>query len=402
MNIDEKKFSRQCVAMLVAGVLLVSGAFGATLVVPDDYSTIQGALDASSSGDTILVKSGRYYENLTLPVHDIVLKSEMGAMETIIDGLASGSVVKFESGSGSGSLLSGFVLTNGDATNYYGGGVHLDNAILTIENCVIIGNKAAPYGGGLRCTNSASLVLANSTIVGNEAQFGGGLYSGGYTSTIIVNSILWDNSAPEGHEIYVGLGSVDVSYSDVNGGQLEVVDDNGNLTWGTGNIDANPQFIHAVSRDIHIQHDSPCRDAGNNSAVHVPEFDFEGDPRVAGGAVDMGADEYHVHLYCRGDVIAGDPLDVYVVGSPDRTVTLLLSDWYQDPPLVTYFGDLYVGLPFLYEDIIGKTWAPGWMKISPTIPAHWQTGNTYYIQALVGSWWDISTELTNVVVLDVQ
>jgi len=404
MNIGERRFSRHCVAALVAAALLVSGAFGATIIVPDNYSTIQEALDASNPIDTILVRPGIYNENLVFPSWDIVLISEMGAMKTIIDGMSSGRVVTFTNGTGVGSVLSGFTLTNGTST--YGGGLYLDDAILTLENNLIVGNTASLYGGGVRCEDFATLILVNNTIVNNQAEFGGGFYGGEDSISTIVNSIFWNNSAPQnqGHEIYVGLGTVDVSYCDVEGGQAEVSDTSGGtLVWGSGNIDANPEFIAAAIGDFHIELDSPCRDAGNIGAVHVPVLDFEGDPRIADDFVDMGADEYHIHLYCRGDIIPSTPIDIMVVGLPVKPISLLLSDQYLDPPMPTLFGDLYLAPPFLYEGFIGKTHSiDGWRKLTVTVPAQWQLGDTYYIQARVGAWYDLEAALTNPVILSVK
>jgi len=77
---------------------------------------------------------------------------------------------------------------------------------------------------------------------------------------------------------------------------------------GTGNIEANPQFIDPATGDFHLQADSPCIDAGDNSAPALPANDFEGDarkidaPTVADTGngtppiVDMGADEYQLKM----------------------------------------------------------------------------------------------------------
>jgi hypothetical protein len=67
---------------------------------------------------------------------------------------------------------------------------------------------------------------------------------------------------------------------------------------GEGNIDADPLFGDAANDDYHLRHDSPCIDTGDNFALHLPEFDFEGDLRILDGdgnglaTVDMGVDEF--------------------------------------------------------------------------------------------------------------
>ena len=56
-------------------VLLTLSTLAATTInVPDDHSTIQGGIDASSDGDTVLVAPGTYVENLVLE-KEIVLAS---------------------------------------------------------------------------------------------------------------------------------------------------------------------------------------------------------------------------------------------------------------------------------------------------------------------------------------
>lgn len=60
--------------------------FSATIVVPDDYPTIQDAIDAASGGDTVLVKPNTYVESIDFTGKAITVVSEQGANGTIIDG----------------------------------------------------------------------------------------------------------------------------------------------------------------------------------------------------------------------------------------------------------------------------------------------------------------------------
>ena len=71
-----------------------------------------------------------------------------------------------------------------------------------------------------------------------------------------------------------------MTFSDVQGGYP-----------GMGNIDANPLFANAAAGDFHLLPCSPCIDTGDNAAPDLPATDFEGDPRIDNGTVDMGVDE---------------------------------------------------------------------------------------------------------------
>jgi hypothetical protein len=90
-------------------VLLVFAPFSmasATIInVPADSSTIQGGINGSSNGDTVLVQPGTYVENINFNGHNIVLGSlflttgdTIYISTTIIDGDSAGTVVTFESG----------------------------------------------------------------------------------------------------------------------------------------------------------------------------------------------------------------------------------------------------------------------------------------------------------------
>jgi len=106
----------------VGVVLLVWGSFamGSTLYVDvgggSAYTSIQAAIDAAAdSGDEIEVAPGTYYENINFQGKAVIVRSQDVAT-TIIDGGGLGSVVTFNSGENSFSVLDGFTITNGDGT----------------------------------------------------------------------------------------------------------------------------------------------------------------------------------------------------------------------------------------------------------------------------------------------
>jgi parallel beta-helix repeat protein len=55
-----------------------------TIYVPDDYTTIQAAVDAANPGDTIIVKDGTYTENVNVNKDHLTVQSENGAETTIV------------------------------------------------------------------------------------------------------------------------------------------------------------------------------------------------------------------------------------------------------------------------------------------------------------------------------
>lgn len=66
----KKLVSGMIIALLLAGMLTlafkVQSVKAANIIVPDDYPTMQGALDAAGIGTTIYVRSGVYNENVTI------------------------------------------------------------------------------------------------------------------------------------------------------------------------------------------------------------------------------------------------------------------------------------------------------------------------------------------------
>jgi hypothetical protein len=59
---------------------------------------------------------------------------------------------------------------------------------------------------------------------------------------------------------------------------------------GAGNFTDLPQFVDLVGGNLRLGPDSPCIDSGNNSYV-ATETDLDGNPRILGCRVDVGAYE---------------------------------------------------------------------------------------------------------------
>ena len=165
--------------------------YGVIINVPGDVLTIQGGIDSSSTGDTVLVQPGIYYENINYNGKNIVVGSlfittgdTAYISQTVIDGNQNGSVVTFRSGEDTTAALIGFTITNGLCIGdpyYIGGGVTCKNYSSPIlENVMITGNSGNltnyGFGGGIFCYNS-SLSLKNVTITNNSVNtgFGGGI-----------------------------------------------------------------------------------------------------------------------------------------------------------------------------------------------------------------------------------
>ena len=153
------------------------------IYVPEDYATIQEALNAASEGYTVIVTPGRYTENIIWPSVDGIKLIGGGEDKTIIDGGSNGSVITFKFDNeliSSQTLIKNIKIEKGYAQS--GGGIYCLNSHPSLLNIKIINNSAKDIGGGIYSNNS-NLHMSNVTITNNTSEnFAGGLYS--YNSTI--------------------------------------------------------------------------------------------------------------------------------------------------------------------------------------------------------------------------
>ena len=257
-----------------------------------------------------------------------------------------------------------------------GGGMY-DGYESTVLNCIFYGNFAGEHGGGL--SNNQSTVI-NSTFFGNTAGLGGG---GMYVHGAVSNCILWGDVP---NEIYQ-LSTVTIANSCVQGGYP-----------GRGNVDVDPLFADSAGGDFHLTFASPCRDSGDNSVV-TERRDFEDDPRISHGTVDIGADEFHPHLYVTGQMTPGGSIQIKFVGYPGTApVGLLVGSGVLPSPMSTKWGVLWLQSPLRLFRALGRIPAEGILVLPRTVP---NSPESYDMpmQAVIGLY---ANAMTNLYVMQVR
>jgi len=282
-------------------------AYNETTTNSNNYVTIQAAIDYASNDDVIIVNKGTHVESLSIPANkNITLKStDPENMETvaatIIDAsnrtyglitLINSSVIYgltfknaltgIKDSGGSATIKNCIIEDNtnqGVFVNYvYNGtkvfnniirnngyGIYSFHAKVEAKNNIIYSN-----GSGIRIGElSYSALLRNNTIVNNNDY---GIYvSTDSTAPVISNCIIWNSN--------VALQNCTATYSCYSNAS------------GSGNISSDPSFVDSNNNDFRLSLQSPCLNAGDSSQSYTGELDYEGNPRVELGIVDIGADE---------------------------------------------------------------------------------------------------------------
>jgi hypothetical protein len=243
-------------SLLLAGALHPSPSRAVMRHVPEDYPGIQAAIDASASGDTVLIATGIYPGGIDLRQKDLVVAAVAPGGVTIDAGGENEGI--YCGGQTPATLITGLTIVNATSgihvnacnpTITYctlqqcsvsgifcnqstaliqscsligntGSGIRLSDSATTVDGCAIIsnirsglemigsndnvlnsqvqGNRTAGDGGGIDLENS-SPILTSIVITGNESdQAGGGIYCGGSSSPHVSSCTISRNDAAQG------------------------------------------------------------------------------------------------------------------------------------------------------------------------------------------------------------
>jgi hypothetical protein len=274
-------------------------------------TNIQDAVDASIVGGTVLVNDGIYQTGATLfnassnrvaAAKPVKVSSVNGPNVTSVNGNQGVRCFYLADH----CTLSGFTVTGGAADA--GGGVECETPNVYISNCIFLtnsansgsglyggtashcvfrGNALSNYGssGGAVC-NSA---LDNCILYANFASYGGAAYN-----SMLTNCTLVMNSA----DIYGGATAFCALYNCINffGGDtfdssLDKCCSDSSDAW-SGFFTEDPRFVDLAAGDFHLQTNSPCINSGRNSSAITSATDLDGNSRITGGTVDIGAFEF--------------------------------------------------------------------------------------------------------------
>ena len=200
--------------------------------VPEEYPTIQAAVDAASYGETILVAAGIYHERVSINEKKITLRGIAGdARAQIVGDDRIGPILKITGAGSTGCEFEHLFLTNGRGSN--GCGILIDHVDVLIRDCVLSGNS----GGGAVNLGSSSTFYGCS-FDGNAAEIaGGGFRNEGGSPTMSDCTVKTNTAGTYGGGIYSSAGRMTLMNSTVSGNSTK------SGAWGGGIYSAAGELL---------------------------------------------------------------------------------------------------------------------------------------------------------------
>ena len=171
-------------SLLIFTLVLVSfpqikvGAQTKTIDVPDDYSTIQEAINDANDGDSIFVKKGTYYENITIDKSLSIIGEDKKT--TIIEG---GNVKPGVTITRDGVKVTGFTIRNAKSPPL--NPMALAGILLLSANyCNISGNIMTANDYGINLMSSSHNIIAGNHVMNGT----NGIKLDGSSNNIIVGN----------------------------------------------------------------------------------------------------------------------------------------------------------------------------------------------------------------------
>jgi len=221
------------------------------IYVPEDYETLQAAINAAEEGDTIRVGPGTYNEGLNFFGKNVWFESTDGPEVTIIDATGWTYGIYLSLGEDTTLVIRGFTIEKAIYN-----GINASDASFSMYNCIIRNN--AEYG--IACNLGSHAIIENCVTDNNGTNIGIAYSWGRLINTISVNAnrygiwniAIYPSALNYGYNIYYN------NETNFNDPPLHAETD----------LLQNPLFVNGTYR---LDEDSPCIDTGHPQIIDIDE-----------------------------------------------------------------------------------------------------------------------------------